>query len=334
MVIMDGVVAAHHPMVPSTSVTRGSGVKPSCFIASVHEARSPPSASADRVSGQTFNTERGSVELPAFDVVGPPAIDIFKLAPDDVLKLMCAHIVDLVLETGDVLITPLPNHLISPDLRTVTRGDEGSLIEPTLSSHQEDIPLTPNKRVGSDEIDALMIRGNTIGSPEASATEASTVIGANAESTRVQHEAIVRKFYSKRPPPISLEEYILRIHRYCPMSTAVFLAASLYIDRLANAKRVLHVTPRNAHRLLLATLRIAVKALEDRSYPHRRFAKVGGVSEAELKRLEISFCFVINFDLKVNEEMLSGQAVVLRAAQRRRLEDGLSPVFPTETSRR
>ena len=325
MLIMDGLVVGHHPIVQPTSATRGAGVKP---IAAVREVRSPPSPSAERVSGQTFHAEGDSVELPAAGVVDPPGADIFKLAPDDVLKLMCANIADLVQRTGDVLSTPPPNHPISPDLRTVTCGDESSLLEPTISFNKENIPLTPSKDVGSDEIDALIIKGNTIGSPEASATEAPIVIGANAESTRVQHDAIVRKFYSKRPPPISLEEYIFRIHRYCPMSTAVFLAASLYIDRLSNAKRVLHVTSRNVHRLLLATLRIAVKALEDRSYPHRRFAKVGGVSEAELKRLEISFCFVINFDLKVNEEMLSSQAVVLRAAQRRRLEGGVNSGLP------
>ena len=34
-----------------------------------------------------------------------------------------------------------------------------------------------------------------------------------------------------------------------------------------------------------------------RSYPHARIAKVGGVSELELARLEISFCFLAVFEL-------------------------------------
>lgn len=104
----------------------------------------------------------------------------------------------------------------------------------------------------------------------------------------------------------------MRLHRYCPMSTAVYLATSLYINRLAVIERTIPVTPRNVHRLLLAGLRVAMKALEDLSYPHRRFAKVGGVSEVELGRLEITFCFLIDFELKVDAEMLLKEATSLR----------------------
>ena len=55
-----------------------------------------------------------------------------------------------------------------------------------------------------------------------------------------------------------------------------------------------------------------MKALEDLSYPHTRFAKVGGVSEPELGRLEVSFCFVTNFDLKVTSEMLLAHTIAMR----------------------
>lgn len=96
----------------------------------------------------------------------------------------------------------------------------------------------------------------------------------------------------------------MRLHHYCPMSTAVYLATSLYIFKLAVVERSIPVTSRNVHRLVLAGLRVAMKALEDFSYPHRRFAKVGGVSETELGRLEISFCFITDFELRVNKEGL------------------------------
>jgi hypothetical protein len=55
-----------------------------------------------------------------------------------------------------------------------------------------------------------------------------------------------------------------------------------------------------------------MKALEDQSYPHRRFSKVGGVSENELARLEISFCFLTNFDLRTTKEILSKHALTLK----------------------
>ena len=119
-----------------------------------------------------------------------------------------------------------------------------------------------------------------------------------------QQGAVARKFYSKKPPPIPVDEYLLRLHRYCPMSTAVYLATSLYIYKLAAVDKMLPVTARNAHRLVLSGLRVAMKALEDLSYPHSRFAKVGGVTEPELARLEVSFCFVTDFNLRVTSEML------------------------------
>ena len=94
----------------------------------------------------------------------------------------------------------------------------------------------------------------------------------------------------------------MRIHSFCPMSCAVYLATSFYLHKLAVEERAIPVTRRNSHRLLLAGLRVAMKALEDMSYPHSRLSKVGGVSTRELVLLEISFCFLTNFELIVKPE--------------------------------
>ncbi|KFH45095.1 Cyclin-U4-like protein [Hapsidospora chrysogenum ATCC 11550] len=132
-------------------------------------------------------------------------------------------------------------------------------------------------------------------------------------ATARQHGAITRKFYSKLDPPISITAYLARLHQFCPSSAAVYIAASLYIHRLAVEQRAIPVTRRNVHRLVLAGLRVAAKALEDLAYPHRRVARVGGVSEAELARLEISFCFLAGFEVVVGEEALSAHWAMLRS---------------------
>ena len=165
---------------------------------------------------------------------------------------------------------------------------------------------------GSDDVDGVSFRKPKFASPEIAATEPYIIIGDNAEPLNVQHSAITRKFYSKQPPPISLEDYLMRLHKFCPMSTAVYLATSFYIHKLAVEERAIPVTRRNCHRLLLAGLRVAMKALEDLSYPHSRFSKVGGVSEGELARLEISFCFLTNFEFKTSKESLLQHAISLR----------------------
>lgn len=171
------------------------------------------------------------------------------------------------------------------------------------------------------EIDGVTLKPHALrpspsatGDESASSSEPSPyiIIGADSQPINLQHGAITRKFYSKNEPPISINQYLLRLHQFCPMSAAVYLATSLYIHRLAVEERAIPVTRRNAHRLVLAGLRVAMKALEDLSYPHGKFAKVGGVSETELARLEISFCFLAGFELVVREETLRQHWATLR----------------------
>ncbi|KAJ5438372.1 uncharacterized protein N7458_009370 [Penicillium daleae] len=123
-----------------------------------------------------------------------------------------------------------------------------------------------------------------------------------------QLRILSRKFLSKKIPPIALRDYLQRLHRYCPMSTAVLLAASVYITKMALVEKVVRPTPKNMHRLVLAGLLVATKALEDLSFPHGRVAKVGGVSEHELSKLEITFCFLADFELRVDARMLMDEA--------------------------
>ena len=222
--------------------------------------------------------------------------DIFILSPESALKMLCRSIDALVQATGDVPPTPpLRSRPQSP--ARLNEGDEG------YASASRD-SASPQQTRSDCQSGRVPFAKTPIGSPEAHYSEPTTIVGANAEPVYIQQAAIARKFYSKRPPPISTEEYLTRIHKYCPMSTAVYLATSVYITRMAIKDHVISVTPRNAHRLLLAGLRVAMKALEDLSWPHARFSKVGGVSEVELGRLEITFCFLINFELKVDAEML------------------------------
>ncbi|KAI9737004.1 MAG: hypothetical protein M1834_000593 [Cirrosporium novae-zelandiae] len=134
------------------------------------------------------------------------------------------------------------------------------------------------------------------------------IVGENAQPISLQHLALVRKFYSKKASPVPLEEYLLRLHHFCPMSVGVYLATSVYIHKLTVGHNI-SITRRNVHRLVLAGLRVAMKAVEDYSYPHSRFSKVGGVTALELSRLEISFCYLMNFELQVDARTLTAELV-------------------------
>ncbi|KAK3399514.1 cyclin-domain-containing protein [Sordaria brevicollis] len=268
--------------------------------------------------------------------------DIYKVSPLAALKLLSAGIETLVSLTGDIPPTPPPRSPTIPHMRgmeaekqSIVRSNSeknlARLLQNKSASNSPRRPFSPApqrhphpppSREGhkkSESIDGVQLRTpNPTPPPNLSAAEAKAalepyiIVGENSQPLNTQHSAITRKFYSRLPPPISITDYLLRIHQYCPMSTAVYLAASLYIHRLAIIERAIVVTKRNAHRLLLAGIRVAMKALEDLSYPHSKFAKVGGVSESELARLEISFCFLVGFELRVDEEALRGQWDMLK----------------------
>ncbi|KAL6717030.1 hypothetical protein ACLMJK_004944 [Lecanora helva] len=264
----------------------------------------PPSPSADKGILAANEDPSPSPSL----AVSSETLNVFSLKPLEALKILCDFIENLVRTASDAPPTPPISQPSTPQL------DSSRALRENLPLRLKEGDSKAISAASKDDEDVPLLAKTPIGSPEAHATEPLHVIGPNMEPVNVQRGAVARKFYSKKPPPIRLEEYLARLHKFCPMSTAVYLATSLYIYRLAVNEKSISVTARNIHRLVLAGLRVAMKALEDQSYAHRRFAKVGGVSEPELGRLEISFCFITNFELRVDEKMLVKHVQDVRAA--------------------
>ncbi|KAI0846338.1 cyclin-domain-containing protein [Daldinia vernicosa] len=261
---------------------------------------------------------------PLHTAPSPSSHDLFKLSPIAALKLLGASVEALVHITGDIPPTPPPTSPTIPNMRSMQREkaeivrnlSEKSLVrlreQAEIQARAQAQTQNPAQATPNQSIDGVHLKkASTPGVPK-STPEPYIIIGANSQPLNLQHSAITRKFFSKQPPPISIEDYLLRIHRFCPMSTAVYLATSFYIFRLAVVERAIVVTRRNCHRLLLAGLRVAMKALEDLSYPHAKVARVGGVSEIELARLEISFCFLTSFELVIGEDTLKSHWETLK----------------------
>ena len=55
----------------------------------------------------------------------------------------------------------------------------------------------------------------------------------------------------------------------------------------------------NVHRILLSSVMVAAKFLDDFYYSNEFWAKIGGVPNSELNTLELEFLFMTNFDLHV-----------------------------------
>eukprot|EP01018_Ginkgo_biloba_P014119 Gb_03254 [translate_table: standard] len=104
-------------------------------------------------------------------------------------------------------------------------------------------------------------------------------------------------FHGFRVPDISIEQFLERIFKYVHCSPSVFVVAYAYIDRLIQLG--FRITSLNVHRLLITSVMLASKFLDDLNYNNAYYAKVGGITTKDINSLEIEFLFMLDFRLQV-----------------------------------
>lgn len=219
--------------------------------------------------------------------------DIKNMQPVVAMLMLARGVQGLAKITGEVVATP---PLMLPSIKNRNTGAREVVARHRRTMSRPGTPLAFTDVRNSADLDY-------VGPPEAQPGEFSAGDDMN-EPQPLQTLTIVRKFYCKVPPKLNIELYLKRIHKFCPMSPAVYLAAGSYIQKLCIEDKVVPATSRTIHRLLLAALRVAMKALEDLRYSQERFAAVGGVTQEELRNLEVSLCYLMNFDLQVTIDKL------------------------------
>mmetsp|Transcript_25152 Transcript_25152/g.99197 ORF Transcript_25152/g.99197 Transcript_25152/m.99197 type:complete len:221 (-) Transcript_25152:1993-2655(-) len=123
-------------------------------------------------------------------------------------------------------------------------------------------------------------------------------------------------FHAKRAPPISLQNYVSRVVKYSSCSPACFSVAFAYILRLARSYECMVPSSQNVHRIVLATVMLAVKMNEDIHYDNAYFARIGGLPLVELNRLETDLLLRLQFDVCVDiGEMVEAEAVLIGKAR-------------------
>jgi hypothetical protein len=237
------------------------------------------------------------------------------MQPETAMKMLGRFVQALANANGEIPPTPPINRTPSSSRLAELRAAENGGGKENVRRHHRRTSSRPATPVPSDDIKAPSFQRVDVGSPEACEKEPVTpVIGENAIEAHAELQAIARKFFCRVPPPVTLEQYLARLQRYCPMSTAVWLAAGTYIYRLCIEDRFVPCTSRTVHRLVLGSLRVAMKALEDLRYPQDRFAGVGGVKESELHYLEIAVCYLTDFDLQVSNDRLYRKMLAFQQA--------------------
>uniref|UniRef100_A0A0D6R3S0 Cyclin n=1 Tax=Araucaria cunninghamii TaxID=56994 RepID=A0A0D6R3S0_ARACU len=106
-------------------------------------------------------------------------------------------------------------------------------------------------------------------------------------------------FHGLRAPSIGVDKYLERIFKYGNCSPSCFVVAYAYIDRFIAHYSAVSLTSLNVHRLLITSIMVAAKFMEDAYYNNAYYAKVGGISTVEMNRLELEFLFRVGFRLQV-----------------------------------
>lgn len=117
----------------------------------------------------------------------------------------------------------------------------------------------------------------------------------------MQIKDVITMFHGLRAPTLSIRQYIDRIFKYSGCSPSCFIVAHIYIDRFIQRMNV-PLTSLNIHRLLITSVVVAAKFIDDAFFNNAYYAKVGGVGTRELNRLEMKFLFSLDFRLYVSVE--------------------------------
>ncbi|KAJ4831690.1 Cyclin-U1-1 [Turnera subulata] len=118
-------------------------------------------------------------------------------------------------------------------------------------------------------------------------------------------------FHGVRPPTIGILKYLERLYKYTSCSPSCFVVGYVYIDRLCHKHPDCPVISLNVHRLLVTSVLIASKVLDDVHYNNAFYARVGGVSNAELNRLELELLFHLDFGVTVSSRVFESYCLHL-----------------------
>ncbi|XP_021905735.1 cyclin-U4-1-like [Carica papaya] len=109
-------------------------------------------------------------------------------------------------------------------------------------------------------------------------------------------------FHALAKPNISIQNYLERIFTYANCSPSCFVVAYVYLDRFIKNQPNLPINSFSVHRMLIASVLVSAKFMDDVFYNNAFYARVGGISTVEMNVLEIDFLFGIGFKLNVTVE--------------------------------
>ena len=113
---------------------------------------------------------------------------------------------------------------------------------------------------------------------------------------------LMKPFISKHIPSISIKDYLTRLYKYSKINNSTIVLILIYIDKICNLNNF-KLSYFNIHKLILASMLVAIKYNEDENYSLSFYAKLGGVSKNELSNLEYQFLVLVHCEVFIDEEL-------------------------------
>ena len=112
------------------------------------------------------------------------------------------------------------------------------------------------------------------------------------------------RFHSRSPPRISVTDYLQRLATHATLSPPILLSMVYYIDRLCALYPAFTISSLTVHRFLISAATVASKGLSDSFWTNKTYARVGGITVAELALLELEFLWRVEWRIVPQPEVL------------------------------
>ena len=123
-----------------------------------------------------------------------------------------------------------------------------------------------------------------------------SIIQNNKRMKKKPSKDINEPLYSKLIPALSLEKYLIRVIKYTEVENNTLIAAYLYIIKLIKKENFI-LSINNIYRLLLGSVVLAKKVLEDLKYNNSYYCEIGGISLQEFNKIEFSLFVRLNYEV-------------------------------------
>ena len=130
-----------------------------------------------------------------------------------------------------------------------------------------------------------------------------SIVDKNKKNKKKQSKGVNEPLYSRKIPNLSLEKFLVRIVKYAEAENNTLIVAYLYIIKFIEKEHFI-LSINNMYRLLLGSVVLAKKVMEDICNQNSYYCEIGGLSLQELNMIELSLFIRINFEVNVKKEDL------------------------------